>query len=138
MEINIPIRQKQEYTLDNGMVIEKWEKIAERKFTVDPNRVPEEQIKAIENGPDVMWWGVAQLPVPGPNGVEAMPINFRIDATDVVDAAGKFEESLNATLDELKKEQSKIQTPNAQEVQAFEAIQKSHAAEQKSSGGIIV
>ena len=120
MKINVPIREQTNYMLDNGITIEKWQKVGTREFEVDPEKITEENKKEMEESPEVLWWGVFQLPVPGRG---QMPFHFQIDGETIEEVAGKFESRLNAALKELeeeqKKMQNKIQTPNPADIEAL-------------------
>ena len=120
MNINVPIREKKTFMLDNGMTIEKWEKIGSKDFEVETDKVSEDEKKEIESAPDVIWWGVFQLPVPGRG---TMPFHFQIDGDTIEDIAGKFESRLQAALKELEEEEKKmrnqIQTPNPADIEAL-------------------
>ena len=112
MKITVPIREKKEFVLDNGITIEKWEKISSQEFEVDPQKVSEDDKKEIEEAPDNVWWGIVQLPIPGPDGrpVSSTPFHFQIDGETIEEVAGKFEKRLEAALKELEEQQKKAQT----------------------------
>lgn len=125
MKINVPIREKKEFVLDNGVTIERWQRVSSQEFEVDPQKVSEEDKKEIENAPESFWWGIVQLPIPGPDGkpVSSTPFHFQIDGNSIEEVAGKFEKSLEAALAEMqerqKKEQNKIQPASPEDLQAL-------------------
>ena len=135
--VTVPIRSKQEYRLDNGIMLEKWEKISEKDFEVSTDQVTKEDAERIKNGPDVMWWGVAKLPRQTPFGTEEVPFHFAIPGSTVEEVAGNYEARLTEALadleEKLKKEQQQQQIVPASAAD-LNALQKGAA---KQQGGII-
>ena len=109
MTVTVPIREKTEYRLDNGIMIEKWSKVSEKDFEVDSTQVTEEQAEKIKNGPEVMWWGVAKLPRQTPFGVEEVPFHFAIRGETLEEVAGNYESRLEEALADLEEKLKKQQ-----------------------------
>lgn len=124
IEVTVPIREKKEYCLDNGMIIEKWQKISEKTFKVDSSQVTLEQSEKIKNGPETIWWGVAKLPRQTPFGIEEVPFHFSINGETIEEVAGNYEERLEESLEDLerkiKKQQNKIIPANPADLCALE------------------
>lgn len=137
--VTVPIREKKEYRLDNGIILEKWEKISEKNFEVPKDQVTEEDAERIKNGPEAMWWGVAKLPRQTPFGVEEVPFHFAIGGTTIEEVAGNYESRLEEALadleEKIKKQQAKQQNQIIPASAAdLEALQKGAA---QQHGGII-
>lgn len=136
--VTVPIREKKEYRLDNGMMIEKWEKVSEKDFKVDSSQVTKEDADRIKNGPEVMWWGVAKLPRQTHFGVEEVPFHFAIGGTTLEEVAGNYESRLEEALVDLEeklkqqqeKQQNQIIPASAADLSALEKGSVQH-------GGII-
>ena len=109
MTVTVPIREKTEYRLDNGIMIEKWTKVSKKDFEVDSSLVTEEQAEKIKNGAEVMWWGVAKLPRQTPFGVEEVPFHFAIGGATLEEVAGNYESRLEEALADLEKKLKKQQ-----------------------------
>jgi len=111
--VTVPIREKKEYRLDNGIVLEKWTKVSEKDFEVNNDQVTEEDAERIKNGAEVMWWGVARLPRQTPFGVEEVPFHFVISGESLEEVAGNYEAQLQEALadleEKIKKEQEQQQ-----------------------------
>lgn len=137
--VTVPIREKKEYRLDNGIILEKWIKISEKDFNVDSDQVTEEDAERIKNAPEVMWWGVAKLPRQTPFGVEEVPFHFAINGETIEEVAGLYEERLEEALSELeekikqqqKEQQNQILPATAADISALEK------AARQPQGGII-
>lgn len=107
--VTVPIREKKEYQLDNGIMLEKWTKISQKDFEVSSNDVTEEAAENIKNAPEVLWWGVAKLPRQTPFGVEEVPFHFAIPGETVEEVAGNYEARLHEALAELEEKIRKQQ-----------------------------
>ena len=44
--VTVPIREKKEYRLDNGMILEKWTKVSQKDFEVNSDQVTEEDAES--------------------------------------------------------------------------------------------
>jgi len=133
--VTVPIREKKEYRLDNGIMLEKWEKISEREYEVPATEVTEEDAERIKNGAEVLWWGVAKLPRQTPFGVEEVPFHFSIPGDTIEEVAGNYESRLEIALadleEKIKKQQNQIVPASAADLSVLEK------AAQKTQGGII-
>lgn len=137
--VTVPIREKKEYRLDNGIVLEKWQKIGEKEFQVDSQQVTEEDAERMKNGPEIVWWGVTKLPRQTPFGTEEVPFQFFIQGETLDEVAGKYEARLQESLAELEEKIKKEQEQKQNQVvpasaDDLSAIEK---AANQNKGGII-
>jgi len=137
--VTVPIREKKEYRLDNGIMLEKWVKVSEKDFEADAKEVTEETAEQIKNSPEVLWWGVAKLPRQTPFGVEEVPFHFSISGETLEEVAGNYEARLQEALADLEEKIKKQQQEQQSQILPASAADLSalEKAAQTGPGGII-